>query len=170
MTTAADWIDTLQLERHIEGGYFKRFFQADHRPKLDTNQGQRYTLTAIYFLLDQAQPLGRLHLNRSDIIHNFIDGDPIRYTLIHATTGELRQVVMGRDLAAGQTPTLCVPGGYWKASQLLSDHSNDQPGFGLITEAVAPGFDFDDMTLAEYPRLVQQFPQHQQLLRTLIPA
>lgn len=170
MASAHDWIQTLELERHIEGGYFKRFFQADHRPKLITNHGERYSLTAIYYLLNKDQPIGRLHLNRSDIIHNFIDGDPIRYTLIHAETGELQQIIMGRDIQAGQTPTLCVPGGYWKASELLSGDQNEQQGFGLITEAVAPGFDFEDMTLAQRPHIINQFPQHAELLKRLIPA
>lgn len=169
MARAKDWIESLQLERHIEGGYFKRFFQADHRPKIPTSNGERYSLTAIYYLLNQDQPIGRLHLNQSDIIHNFIDGDPIRYTLIHATTGDLQQFVMGRDIIAGQTPTLCVPGGYWKASELLNIEQDCGRNFGLITEAVAPGFDFADMTLAEYPVLLDQFPQHAEVLARLIP-
>jgi len=44
-------IETLGLEPHIEGGYFVRTFQPDHRPKVDTPAGPRYTMTAIHYLL-----------------------------------------------------------------------------------------------------------------------
>lgn len=166
MPTADDWIQQLQLQAHIEGGFYRRYFQSDQRAMISTEHGERYHLTAIYYLLNQAQPMGRLHLNRSDIIHTFIDGDPIRYTLIHTETGELTTHILGREINQQQTPTLVVPGGYWKASELLTE----QHKFGLITEAVAPGFDFADMTLAERQPLIQQFPQHQSLLDRLIPA
>ncbi|MCY0950408.1 cupin domain-containing protein [Streptomyces sp. H27-S2] len=41
MLTAHHWIDALGLEAHVEGGYFRRTFQADHRPPTRTLDGDR---------------------------------------------------------------------------------------------------------------------------------
>ncbi|MFD4125265.1 cupin domain-containing protein [Streptomyces globisporus] len=47
MITAEYGIEALGLEEHVEGGYFRRTFQADHRPRISTAVGDRYTLTSI---------------------------------------------------------------------------------------------------------------------------
>nr|WP_308199641.1 cupin domain-containing protein [Kitasatospora paracochleata] len=36
MPTARQWIQLLGLEPHVEGGYFRRTFQADHRARVRT--------------------------------------------------------------------------------------------------------------------------------------
>jgi len=151
-------IAALQLEPHVEGGYFRRTLQADHRPMIETPAGPRYGLSSIYYLLTSDQPVGHWHLNRSDIAHYFHLGDPIRYYLLHPD-GRLETVVMGTDLAAGQQLQLWVPGGVWKASMLLPVGA-----WGLVSEAVAPGFDYADMTLGERATLLRQFPQHAPLI------
>ena len=45
---AHDVINELDLEAHIEGGYFRRTYQSDHRASLETSTGPRYLLTSIY--------------------------------------------------------------------------------------------------------------------------
>ncbi len=76
-------IEQLGLEAHVEGGYFRRTFQADHRDKIDTGAGPRFTLTSIYYLLTRDSPVGHWHLNHSDILHFFHLGTPVTYYLIH---------------------------------------------------------------------------------------
>jgi len=53
--------------------------------------------------------------------------------------GALETVTLGTDIAAGQKLQLTVQGGWWKASELASGE------YGLISEAVSPGFNYDDM-------------------------
>lgn len=155
-------IRALNLEPHAEGGYFRRTYQADHRDMLETANGSRYLMTSIYYLLGEQSPVGQFHFNQSDILHYFHLGDAIEYSLIHAD-GSLQTLVMGTDMLAGQLLQLHVPGGIWKASRLL-DGSN---GFGLISEAVSPGFDFADMEMGDRQKLVEQFPQHRTLIEKL---
>ncbi|MEP4145955.1 MAG: cupin domain-containing protein [Halioglobus sp.] len=150
-------IEQLQLEAHLEGGHFKRSFQADHREKIATDNGPRYTLTSIYYLLSAESPVGHWHLNQSDIIHYFHLGSPIDYYLIHAD-GNLTTATLGPDLAAGQQLQLTVRGGTWKASHLATGD------YGLISEAVAPGFDYEDMSIAKRRELIAVFPQHRSLI------
>lgn len=150
-------IERLELEAHREGGYFKRSFQADHREKIVTENGLRYTLTSIYYLLTAESPVGHWHLNQSDIIHYYQLGSPVDYYMIQVD-GTLSTATLGPDLAAGQQLQLSVRGGSWKASHLTMGD------YGLISEAVAPGFDYDDMRLAQAEQLIADFPQHRSLI------
>lgn len=155
-------IRSLDLQAHVEGGYYRRTFQADHRPQITTDNGDRYLMTSIFYLLTEVSPIGHFHVNQSDILHYFHLGDPLEYTLIHPS-GELEHVTLGPDPTLGHRLQLTVPGGVWKASRLLPGDN----GYGLISEAVSPGFDFDDMTLGKRETLQELFPQHAHLVKTL---
>ncbi|WP_440996801.1 cupin domain-containing protein [Arhodomonas sp. SL1] len=145
----------LHLEPHVEGGYFRRTYQAEGQPRVPMATGRRYLMTSIHYLLTADAPVGHFHRNRSDIIHFFHLGDPIRYYLLDED-GRMETVDLGPDLAAGQCLQLAVPGGVWKASELLAGPA----GHGLISEAVAPGFEYEDMTLARRDELARRFPAH----------
>ncbi|MFJ4192579.1 cupin domain-containing protein [Pseudomonas sp. NPDC089534] len=152
----------LNLEPHAEGGFYRRTYQNDLEPMIDTPDGKRHLMSSIYYLLTEDAPIGHLHLNRSDIVHYYHVGDAIEYSLI-LPDGTLKTVVMGADVLAGQHLQLYVPGGVWKASRLLGG----EHGFGLISEAVSPGFDYADMKLGERDELTERFPQHRALIDRL---
>ncbi|WP_241505993.1 cupin domain-containing protein [Parahaliea mediterranea] len=151
-------IRELQLESHVEGGYFRRTYQADDQPRVATPAGERYSLTSIHYLLTADSPTGHWHLNRSDIVHYWHLGAPVEYFMIHPD-GRLETAVLGPDLAAGQRLQLTVKGGVWKASHLSAGD------YGLISEAVSPGFEYADMTLGERDVLLARFPQHRALIQ-----
>ena len=155
-------VDALGLENHVEGGYFRRTYESGHRPMIETKGGKRFLMTSIYYLLTESSPIGHFHLNKSDILHYHHKGDPIRYYLIQKD-GTFETVILGQDVAAGQRLQLHVPGGVWKASELLQGTH----GFGLISEAVSPGFDYEDMTLGTKAQLTDQFPEHASLFDEL---
>lgn len=157
-------IDQLQLEPHVEGGFFRRTYQSDDRPPLSTGYGSRLRLSSIYYLLTNDSPIGHWHLNRSDILHFFHLGHPITYYLLDAS-GNVSTHVMGPDPTQGHQLQLLVPGGTWKASYLNSEEDTSGDDYGLISEAVCPGFDFDDMTLGTETQLLQSFPQHAELIK-----
>ncbi len=163
LLTSAELIEQLDLEAHVEGGFYRRTFQAEHREKIDTEHGPRYSMTSIYYLLTNESTVGHFHLNRSDIMHVFQLGDPLDYYLIYPD-GKLQHITLGQDIQAGQKLQFVVPGGVWKASSL------NKPGpaaYGLITEVVTPGFDFSDMTLGDTADLITLFPQHEQIIKQL---
>jgi predicted cupin superfamily sugar epimerase len=150
-------VRALQLEPHLEGGYFRRTFEASHRDMIDQGDGSRFTMTSIYYLLTAESRIGHWHRNKSDILHFFHLGEPITYYLIHPD-GSLETVVMGPDPTQGHVLQLAVRGGVWKASHL------EQGDYGLISEAVSPGFEYTDMKLGEREALVQEFPAHQAVI------
>ncbi len=155
---ADELVKALGLEPHVEGGYFRRTFQADHRDKIRIEQGERFTMTSIYYLLTADSRIGHWHLNRSDILHFFHLGEPVTYYLIHPD-GRLETVVLGPDPSQGHQLQMAVTGGTWKASHLSAGQ------YGLISEAVSPGFEYQDMTLGQEAKLLQAFPAHAELIR-----
>lgn len=163
--TAAELVEHLGLDGHIEGGFFRRTYASDYT-LLTADDRERLSLSSIFYLLAAESPIGHFHLNQSDIVHYFHLGDPITYYLLHPT-GKLETTVMGSDVRNGQVLQLTVPGGVWKASEIPANGSH---GFGLISEAVTPGFEYDDMTLGYRDVLVAQFPQHDTLVKRLSHA
>ncbi|PWK45886.1 cupin domain-containing protein [Pseudomonas sp. B21-040] len=155
-------ITALDLEPHVEGGYYRRTYQSDDQSLVTTTGGQRYRMTSIYYLLTRDSPVGHFHLNQSDIVHYYHLGDAIEYTLIFPD-GTLTTVTMGSDVIAGECLQLTVPGGVWKASRL----TDGLAGFGLISEAVSPGFDFADMEMGDRQKLSEQFAEHSMLIERL---
>lgn len=145
----------LQLEPHPEGGFFRRSYTAEAVSQ-NTEGEARAALSSIYYLLSADQPLGRMHCNRSDIVHYYHGEGRLRYTLIR-DDGQIEQHILGRDLAAGEQLQLTVPGGWWKASELLDGD------YGLISEAVCPGFDYSDHRFGD-EALAERFPQLRQLI------
>ena len=71
--------------------------------------------------------------------------------------------MMGSDVIAGEFLQMHVPGGVWKASRLTEGSA----GFGLISEAVSPGFDYADMQLGDRQKLRERFPEHSVLVEKL---
>ena len=158
-------IQALALEPHVEGGYFRRTYTAPVGTAAVDSDTDRAAMSSIFYLLTEDSPLGHLHCNRSDILHFWQAGDPLRYTLL-STAGELRTVVLGPNLEAGQHLQLLVPGGTWKASALTPEHR--EAGYGLISEAVCPGFDFADHSMADAEQIKRRYPQHWPTLAPLV--
>ncbi|MBD2857670.1 cupin domain-containing protein [Spongiibacter sp. KMU-158] len=144
-------IAALQLEAHPEGGFFRRTYTSDHKAET----ADRPCVSSIFYLLSSDSPTGHLHCNRSDILHFWQGGAALHYTLINAE-GKIETCVLGPELNKGQQLQMLVPGGVWKASQLLDTHRAD---YGLISEAVCPGFDFADHQMADWATLINQYPQ-----------
>jgi len=136
-------IDDLGLEKHIEGGYYRRTFCSDLKVAAGSRQAMA---SSIFYLLTQDNPVGHFHKNKSDILHFYHGEGVIRYHLI-TDRGEYTQVEMGRDLKQGQQLQLLVERNTWKASELVTGN------FGLISEVVIPEFRFEDMTLATLDQL-----------------
>lgn len=148
--TKEEIIEILGLELHpTEGGYFRRTYESDL--SIDNGGSKRKLLTSIYYLLTSDSPYGCLHRNKSDIIHYYHLGWPILYLII-SPGGRINKQVLGPDINKGQQLQLVVKAGEWKVSQLCAGE------YGLISEAVAPGFDYDDSEVATLEMVKQLFP------------
>lgn len=144
-------IERLSLVPHIEGGYFSRTYISDLKTDIPFDSKRRCLLSSIFYLLTDDSPIGYLHRNKSDIIHYFQGGSPLTYLILHPD-GNLERKVVGVDFDKGHQLQLIVRGGCWKATELETGE------FGLVSEAVSPGFEYEDMELAEERVIKNQFP------------
>lgn len=158
-----DIIDQLSLKQHVEGGYFLENYRSPEQMETDREGNQRAVMTSIYYLLTDDQPIDHLIQNKSDIMHYFQAGWPITYILVDLE-GNLSRVKLGLGIANGETPQLMVPKGYWKAAVLEAGE------YGLLGEAVAPGFDYRDMTMAKADEIKARFPDIWEDLKPYVRA
>ncbi|CAK0774005.1 conserved hypothetical protein [Gammaproteobacteria bacterium] len=149
--TKTEWIAALGLQPHIEGGYFRRTYQSENRIRID-HRHNRHLLTSIFYLLTDDSPVGYFHKNTSDIIHYYHAGAPLTYWII-PPDGNLYTYQLGPEVANGQKLQLLVEGGCWKATIL------ERGEYSLLSEAVAPGFDYRDMEIATATVMQQKFPR-----------
>lgn len=158
--TVYDIIEQLQMQPHPrEGGYFSRTYISER--KLAMRKGERRLMSSIYYMLISDQPLGYLHRNASDVVHFHHMGGALEYTLV-SPMGQITQYKLGNNILQGERLQLTVPGGYWKASKLLSGE------YGLISEAVSPGFDFSDNMLGKAAQIKALFPEQFDKIKHLI--
>ena len=166
MTSAEEWIEALQLKPHPEGGFYREVYrsmsevEADALP--DRFKTPRVHSTSIYFLL-RAGDVSRLHRIRQDEIWHFHDGDGAIVHRIDAD-GHSTRHALGRDPNAAQSPQVVIPAGEWFGGEVAPGGS-----FVLVGCTVAPGFEFEDLEMADRAELSARFPQHAELIERLTP-
>lgn len=159
-------IEALGLVPHPEGGYFREVYRSGAEPMrsrggtdqegtlmhTEREPPERNIMTSIYWLLDRQSPVGYWCNNASDHVHYFHAGAALTYFVLHPD-GHLERQVLGSRLDRGEVLQLVVKGGCWKAVHL------EQGEYGLIGEAVAPGFDFRDFQWGTREELTRAFPR-----------
>jgi len=159
-------IDTLKLQLHPEGGYFKETYRADGiiaKSALPKNfQGDRHYSTAIYYLLT-AQDISRLHRLTSDEVWHFHLGGPL--TLVEISSdGLVKKTILGPNVSAGEKLQYVVSAGNWFGAK-----PNSGTEFSLVGCTVAPGFDFEDFEMGDRETLLKEFPQAKEEINLLLP-
>lgn len=139
MTDLPDWASSLPLQPHPEGGWYAETYR--HSAGVKTDAGTRSLGTAIYFLLGPGES-SAWHRVSSDELWFHHRGGALRLWLAGDgdAPGEITELLLGSDLAAGQRPQLLVPGGVWQAARPVDEAV-------LVSCVVVPGFDFADFTL-----------------------
>ncbi|MEL6811747.1 MAG: cupin domain-containing protein [Bacteroidota bacterium] len=164
MNSIQQIIETLELQPHPEGGYFRESYRSTGvipRENLSEQySGDRNYATSIYFLLT-SDSFSAFHKIHQDEQWHFYDGTPIHLHMI-SPEGNYSEISIGRNLGLGQLPQFTVPGGYWFASEVKHPNS-----YALAGCTVSPGFDFADFNLPERRELLALFPQHSEIIHRL---
>lgn len=123
----------LGLNPHPEGGAYVETFR-------DTSDQGRAASTAIYYLLRRGE---RSHWHRVDAAEawHFHAGAPLKLSIAEREGAEVRTLVLGVDLEAGERPQAVVPTGWWQAAESQGDWT-------LVGCTVAPGFEFSGFEMA----------------------
>lgn len=130
---AEEVIARLGLVPHPEGGWYRETFRAP------AGAGERGACTLIYYLLRQCE---RSHWHRIDAVeiwHHYA-GSPLVLRL--SQDGRMAEtMILGADLARGESPHGVVPAGAWQSAESLG-------AWSLVGCTVAPAFDFAGFELA----------------------
>jgi len=131
MSEARRLIETLGLNPPPEGGWYRETFR---QPADDSN---RALATAILFLLDHNE---RSHWHRVDGAELWLwhAGHPLSLLI---DDGGRREITLGGDVLAGETPQALVPAHAWQATEARA-------GWALVSCVVTPGFEFSGFELA----------------------
>ncbi len=161
---AAEWIASLGLVPHPEGGFYRETYRArevftvEHLPA--RFGGARACSTAIYFLLPGGQ-ISALHRIKSDEIWHFYAGSALTLTLMRSD-GRLEERRLGPDPERDESFQALVPAGCWYGASVDDPHA-----YALVGGTVAPGFDFADFELADRGALLARYPQHRKTILRL---
>jgi uncharacterized protein len=158
-----DLISKLGLHPHVEGGFFRETYRSGATPMasqgttdkagttVTREDGQkRNELTSIIYMLTHDQPMQWMCLNRSPHVHYWQGGGSLTYTVI-TPDGEVQSAVLGPNADQGEVIQLGVNGGSYKAVRLV-----DGAEYGMIGEAVGPGFDFRDFSFVTEAQVVER--------------
>ena len=151
-------IDTLELQPHPEGGYYKETYRS--RQVVATTDGrERAASTVIYYLLGENDK-SCFHRIRSDESWFFHQGSAIEIFLIQKNN--MKIITLGNNISEGEVPHALVPADTWFAARIRNNKN-----YALVSCVVAPGFEFSEFELAHRDKLTGEFPHLQNIIKEL---
>ena len=158
MSRPTDLIKGLGLVPHPERGYYLETYRSSLGVRAADGR-ERSASTAIYFLVTAEQPTTYLHRLQSDEVFHLYEGGPLEILQL-SPNGSWDVLRLGLNLQQGERPQAVIPSGTWFATELVADATHC-----LVGCTVAPGFEFDDFTLADGPELEANYPDAAERIR-----
>ena len=164
MFDAKYWVEKLKMQSHPEGGFFAETYRSTET--IDDNSlpkrfsGDRNFSTGIYFLLE-SHHFSAFHRIQSDEMWHFYAGDALNVYYID-NEGNMQIIKLGNNPDNGEVFQAVVPAGVWFGSKPAVENS-----YSLVGCTVAPGFDFVDFEMPDRHTLLQEFPQHENIIKIL---
>lgn len=163
--SCSDVITLLGLEKHIEGGYYKETHRSTQEVtvKRDGIDSIESSGTSIQFLLNKDEGgFSAWHRIEDDETWYYQGGEPM---LVHyfSQDGSLITTLLGDPLKhSGSTNQFTVPRNHWFSAEVGADN-----GFSLVACSVSPAFDFKRFKLANRDVMLQEFPEHTEIITRL---
>ena len=161
MESAKYWINHLKLKPHPEGGFYKEVYRSKEVFFPTGISGERNYMTSIYFLLDEGS-VSHFHSIQSDELWCYHSGDALSVYLLYPD-GKLDEFVIGPNSQNGEILQAVVP-----ANTIFG--SKSKGNYSLVGCVVSPGFDFRDFTLYTTKELLNNYPQHEGIIKQLSKA
>ena len=163
MYNADYFIEHLKMTKHPEGGYYKEsFVSSDSILSKEFNnrfKGERNLWTSIYFLLKDGE-VSNFHRLKSDEMWYFHSGESLTIYMI-SPKGQLITKQLGLNIEKGEFAQVLVPKDYIFGSAM------NNKGFSLVGCMVSPGFHFNDFELFKRNDLLNQYPNHKEIIEKL---
>jgi predicted cupin superfamily sugar epimerase len=144
----------LALERHVEGGHYRRIYESTSSLPFGDDQRNRPVATSIYYLLCAGE-ISRWHRVDADEIWHWYEGEPLEMLRFDPRDRQLSRHRLG-PVDHESAPAFVVPAGCWQAARPLG-------AYALVGCTVAPGYEWRGFsTLYNAPSVVE-------LLRSIDP-
>jgi len=147
MKSAEYYINNLNMEKHIEGGYFKESFIS----KDEVNKDKKLW-SSIYFLLRTGE-VSNFHRLKSDELWYYHDGEALTIYMI-TPEGKLITRKLGKNIEKGETPQVLVEQGCIFGSAM------DNDGYALVGCMVSPAFEYSEFELFKRDYLLELYPNY----------
>lgn len=161
MKTAEYFIKQLNLEKHPEGGFYKRIYQSEEvisKDKLpDRYNSDRFYSTSIYYLLN-GNDVSKFHRLKSDEIWHYYFGSSAIIHIID-NLGNYSLKKLGLNLEENENFQVAIPKNSYFAAEVIEKNS-----FIIVGCTVSPGFDFEDFELTSKEKLLEKYPKHSKLI------
>lgn len=160
--TAKELVDHLELSKHIEGGYFRETYRA--KEVIETPRGPRNEMTSIYYCLPSddfsvwhkiidAEETFHYHYGDCSLIYSIVDKKIV--TEVLGPNGQ------GKE-------TIVMPANTWFAIRPSGLKSPAE--YSLMSCAVVPGFEYEDLVIADRRILDELDSSQHKLAESLIKA
>ena len=133
MSDAERLIESLGLQPHPEGGYFRETFRDE------PDASGRSRCTAIYFLLKHGEQSRWHRIDAAEIWHWYA-GAPLALSTIEERQAQTIRL-LGPNLDNNEHPQIVVPTGVWQSAHTLGAYT-------LAGCTVSPGFEFSCLEIA----------------------
>ncbi len=149
-------VSALSMQPHPEGGYYSEVY----RSPVEIPGKERQLMTSIYFLLT-SDNVSNFHRIKSDELWFHHAGSPITVHILNQDKGHIK-INVGSDVLNGEHPQALVNGG-----EIFGSSVDIENSYALVSCVVAPGFDFQDFELFNRAELIEQFPNHEEIITRL---
>jgi uncharacterized protein len=154
MRNSEYYIEKLNMEPHVEGGYFKETFLSED---IDNNEKNLYS--SIYFLLRTGE-VSNFHRLKEDELWYFHAGESLTIYMIDEK-GNLITKKLGLNIEDGEEPQVLV-----KKGCIFGSAMNEE-GYALVGCMVAPAFSYNSFELFEREDLLKSYPEHKEVILKL---
>jgi len=153
----AELVRILDMKVHPEGGFYAETYRA--ASEIETESGKRQLITSIYFLL-RSEDVSHFHRIKSDELWFWHEGSPLSVHLLGENGHEILRLgpVTDQDSRAQHL----VP-----SNTIFGSTVDQAESYALVSNVVAPGFDFRDFELFKTEDLIHLFPTAEEIIRKL---
>lgn len=155
--TVKELVDHLELEKHIEGGYFRETYRA--KDVINTARGPRNSMTNIYYCLPcddfsvwhkliDLEETFHFHWGDSALIYKIVDRKIVTEILGESAPG---------------TPKIVMPPNTWFAIRPCG--LRNPADYTLMSCSVVPGFDYEDLVIGK-ASLLEELDESEHKLAT----
>lgn len=149
-------VEQLHLQPHPEGGFYSEVYRS-----IESIPGKdRQLMTSIYFLLT-SDNVSNFHRIKSDELWFHHQGSPITVHTLSKEGGH-QKIKVGTNLEKGEVPQAIV-----QKEVIFGSCVDEENSYALVSCVVAPGFDFQDFELFSRAELMEQFPEHHEIIDRL---